>query len=560
MVINSDYEEGIVQSAFDLPIENEAKMSSRLLRDHEIDCVSTELDQVKCEMSSLKNKRARLRSRLNQLRAPTSSLPPETLSLIFQYACQLPDAIGDGDPHLPIILGGVSTHWREVAWSTSLLWTALAIEARHAQYASASTLSLLRLYLDNIGHRLLSLRILIPEEAEDGDDDTEWGQDDIGISEVVGLLFQNRTKIRKLFCDFMWPRWWDGIASHFNKTGSLGTAVFPNLEYIHLGVEDTPDLSWPTEDHGLKIQLAPRLTCVSLIRNAPPLPIPLGQLTRLILECLPIDQCMTLLKDCPNLTDYYCRKPGFPAELVPFLDEPLVLKHMKCFGWTFGDHDWDQLLLTRVHFPAILLFRLQEDYEDYVGHVSSELDLAHELFWPKLTTLQVVERVPNHFPFTDKFYFTECLPDSLKELHLFDVKAEESLQLFRLLTWDRSDKKNILPRLASLTLGGKYVDKIYLSSITGEALLDMLRSRHEGSEAKWKTHTRLGRLNLRCTRRCSTIDESEKWRCRFAEWQRAGLQELVDEGLELVTTDSEGVEVVWKKSASRSTFIPDVDT
>ncbi|KAF5351879.1 hypothetical protein D9756_007680 [Leucocoprinus leucothites] len=443
-------------------------MASQQLRDYEIECLSAELDQLDLEINSLQAKRAKLRSRLNQLRAPTSFLPPETLSLIFQHACELPDNIDGDDPHFPVVLGGVSTHWREAVWSTSSLWTALAISVKHARYASANVLSLLKLYFENIGARLLSIRLFVPEEAEDGDESTVHGAGDVAIDELFDLLFQNRKIIKKLLCDYMWHRWWFTISSRlFTLFQESDATVFPNLEHIHLGItDDSPESLWISseDDTSISHRLAPKLVHVSLMTSLPAFPLPLGQLTVLILEYLPIDQCMNFLKQCPNLTDYHCSKPREPSDLEPSLETPLVLERMECFGWSFGFSKRDYALYTKVQFPAIMRFKIEgrrEEQENDSYIPFSELCAAQKQFWPKLTTLEDLERESNHVSHTGARHLLECLPSSVEELHLWDVGEEEGELIWDLLTCDKPDQENRLPRLVMITIIGDYVDNLH---------------------------------------------------------------------------------------------------
>jgi hypothetical protein len=539
-------------------------MTSQQLRDYEVDFLSAEIDELDCEIYSLQEKRAKLRAHVNQLRAPTSFLPPETLSLIFQHACALPSTIDIDDPHFPIVLGGVSTHWRQGAWSTSSLWTAIAINVGHALYVSATTLSLLRLYFGNMKKRSLSLRIHVTEEAGDRDENEtqqlEPGK--VPIEELWNMLFQNRERIKGFFCDYFWRRWWSIVVKHFSTSLASDAMTFPNLEYLRLWTPEDDDNSGSSEsmtnveplDSTLPSQFAPRLHHASIVTHMPPIPLPLGQLTILILENIPVDRCVGLLKQCPKLTDYHCRKPQEPSDTEPLPETPLVLERMKCFGWTFGYSQWDYVLLTLVQMPVLLRFRIEAKHDllDNDIHIRTNMLIeAHEKFWPKLTTLEVFERTSNHTPHTDVEVLLKYLPSSVEELHLWDVTDDEGDYTCSLLTFDKPDQENVFPRLNMLTMIGEYVDNLHMRLCTdsydwsSSLLPDMLRSRREGPAEKWEKLVRLDCLFLGCRRR--KLEYEEKRNHNFSELQQAELQKFVDRGMKLITTDSEGTAVVWKE-------------
>ncbi|KXN90861.1 hypothetical protein AN958_03515 [Leucoagaricus sp. SymC.cos] len=458
-------------------------MTSQQLRDEELDLVSGELDQLDDEYLSLLTKRAKMRARLNGIRAPTSFLTTELLSFIFQYACFLPCLIDEDDPHLPIILSSVSTHWREVAHSVPSLWSQITVNVNHPCHASANTLSLLRLYLDNAGKHSLSLRITVlseDEEADDDDEDDDQTMRDAGdqfpIEDLLGLILEKRETI-----------------------------------------------------------------------------------TTLILEELPIDTCMQMLKQCPNLIHYRCRKVHLPSEFESRLEAPLVFEHMRTFGWTFGLCRWDNALIAQVELPAIQRFICEPRCGKDTGRTStsvasSELCAIQREFWPKLTTLKVLERKSNHCTITNADELFNCLPSSLEELRLSDVSVPEHRQICRLLTYGNG-QQDLFPRLNTLVMIGSFLEDLHYWMADYPALLVvMLQSRREGGEERWRNFSRLDCLYLGPKPRQSKSEKQRKHKLTLS--QRAKLQKFVDGGMRLITADSDGAETVWKESEPIDSLAP----
>jgi hypothetical protein len=526
-------------------------MTSQELSNYESDLATAEIDQTDREIDAVKEKCAKLRACLNQFRAPTSFLPPDALSLIFQHACALPPLLDEDDPHFPIILGSVSKHWRHVAWSTPSLWTAIVINVGHAQYASPNTLSLLRLYLDNFGRHYMSIRIYVPEEAEDGDEDESQKevQGRVPVKELWDMLFRYREVIKEFFCDYFWSRWWSIVVKSLGPNLDGKTTIFPNLKFLHLGIPGDPELPGAfavpgvTAGPALPPHFAPQLFHVSLMTRIPPVTLPCQQLTVLALEDIPVDRCIALLKKCPNLTDYAydCRNPSETSNSEPLLEAPLVLEHMGRFGWAFGYNDWDYVLLTQVQLLIVLHIRIEAKHEacDYDG-IRAELGAAHKIFWASLTTLEVLERGSTRIPWIATEDLLKWLPSSLKELHFWDVGDCEGDDIVNALTCDKSGQENILPGLNTLSLVGIYVNTLQNHARSVSSLLYMLRLRRGGSV------TRLDSLVLGCKRRRrENVTEED---LSLSESQEAELQKIVDGGMRLVTTDSEGNEVIWQES------------
>ncbi|KAF9449181.1 hypothetical protein P691DRAFT_576396 [Macrolepiota fuliginosa MF-IS2] len=514
----------------------------------EVDLLIEEIGRLDCEIDSLLEKRARLRCHLNQLQTYTSMLPTETLSLIFQHTCALAPDDEDANPYPPVILGAVSTHWRRVVWSTSSLWTALAIKVKHVQYASTATISLLRLYLENAGTRCVSLRIDVPEDAYD-ENEEEAGDGQVPVAELFHLALQHPERIKELCCDYFWPRWCSIVTAYAN---TKGVPMFSNLEHLHLGIQapDTPETLAEGEiDSSSLSSRVPRLDNVSLLGGVPPIPLPWEQITTLSLDSIPIDRCMALLKRCPNLTDYHCRRVLDTSVSEPLLRSTLTLKHVECFGWTFGYSQWDFALFKYVQLPLVERFKCERKHQDMSCDVRvrpSELLLVQKQFFSNMTTLADFERSSAHCITTEAVRLLRCLPSSVEDLHLVDVDDGEGNQISQILTLKEDSQDSILPRLSMLSTTGTFLNNLWMTMPDG-TFTGMIRSRREGSEKKWQTYSRLSCIYLSCKRDEVAPDELVGM-YGLSISQQAELQVFVDDGLRLVTTDSAGEATVWKPS------------
>ncbi|KAJ3513059.1 hypothetical protein NLJ89_g3164 [Agrocybe chaxingu] len=91
------------------------------------------IDQVEGILAKLVKRRAPLKSRINQMNSPINNiLPPEILSHIFTFC--LPDFSAfdtrkrdmRNNP-MPLLLGSICQHWRDIAWATPALWNTFSL-------------------------------------------------------------------------------------------------------------------------------------------------------------------------------------------------------------------------------------------------------------------------------------------------------------------------------------------------------------------------------------------------------------------------------------------------
>ncbi|KAF5362022.1 hypothetical protein D9756_002748 [Leucocoprinus leucothites] len=189
----------------------------------EISSIREELSHLDSITNDIAWKRAALLQRLDSLQSRTRALPPEILSLIFQYYVAAATCINRelvlspfghqsgyrqrNGPFPPMFLGSISHRWREIAWSTPQLWTSLSF---YASSANADSLAaMLGLYLTNLSGATLALGITF----EDRYSSLSWETDPIAL-----ILFQreNRRKIQALLLTLI-PLYWLDRMNHLPK-------------------------------------------------------------------------------------------------------------------------------------------------------------------------------------------------------------------------------------------------------------------------------------------------------------------------------------------------------
>src|SRR5437016_3740115 len=88
-----------------------------------------ELAELDALLERLRLKRYDLKRKINRLHSPVvRQLPPDVMSTIFEFC--LPDftdhqvtSSSKDDIYIPLSLGAICSHWRDIAWSTPSLWS-----------------------------------------------------------------------------------------------------------------------------------------------------------------------------------------------------------------------------------------------------------------------------------------------------------------------------------------------------------------------------------------------------------------------------------------------------
>ena len=122
-----------------------------------------ELAEIDALLERIKLKRYDLKRKINRLHSPiVRQLPPDIMSTIFELC--LPDFAKFStyytkeDLSFPLSLGAICSYWREIAWSTSSLWSSMVLHVQ-SKHNSHIVTGIAKEWLARSGRHPLSIRI-----------------------------------------------------------------------------------------------------------------------------------------------------------------------------------------------------------------------------------------------------------------------------------------------------------------------------------------------------------------------------------------------------------------
>ncbi|KAF9444911.1 hypothetical protein P691DRAFT_806434, partial [Macrolepiota fuliginosa MF-IS2] len=333
----------------------------------------------------LQKERAHLCHDANAKKARTRHLPPEILSLIFQYAAPPIDFEGPkyliGDEKLCEwsgpkkydrmrfvynTLARVSMHWHDVVISTPQLWTSFAIKVSPRKLDIKVVL--LRLLFTNSKNFHLDLKIKFKEVHNHHSQNPKF-------IELLHLFVANARRIR---------------------TFRLGNPPldFANQLKRRLVTMEYLRISWvPTQPRHLGVNFKARSLRRASLKSTSRVVLPWSTITSLHLNAVPIDICAGILlrARCPNLIEYFCRLPAYPThqDMDPYMPPDVVtFPHLTKFGWTCLGNlwQWNEAVFDIIHLPQLrTLYWLgakfdEEDspfYPQFFSHLSPTLETLH---------------------------------------------------------------------------------------------------------------------------------------------------------------------------------------
>lgn len=294
------------------------------------------------------------------MRSSTSVFPYEIISSIFQlvsppidfksrdfrteyahrhvYERETSD-FEDPGPLVAITLGAVSSHWRQVAWSTQDLWTSIALEVKEA--AAQSQAGLLNLYFTNAGNRSVSLELDFREYFLAYRRNKSHQSDASALTPIHAVILKYAPKINSLRLSAVPPEWVNSLSG-----------VFTSLEDLALGWPTNGQVK-PTQEFSFIDILA--LRRVTIRRLWAPLKLPWTQIVVLDLDRMTIDTCVELLIGCHNLEEYSIREPSFtPSDRRhPSLNGIITLSNLRTLIWTCLPDAWSTAMLEHVRFSRL---------------------------------------------------------------------------------------------------------------------------------------------------------------------------------------------------------------
>lgn len=326
----------------------------------EIRFIEDETRRLDDLISQLRKERAGLLRRLNDIHALTSEFPYEIISSIFRDVCPPIDLktrdfrteyahrhpyerrssdFEDPGPLIPIMLGAVSSRWRQIAWSTQDLWTSIALEVKEAQVQSQARL--LDLYFGNAGGLSVSLELDFREYFLAHHRNKNSEGDENPLAPIHAVILKYSPKIQILRLSAVPPEWVDSLSG-----------VFTSLEDLSLGWPTNGQIK-PTQHFSFIDILA--LRRVTIRRLWAPLKLPWTQMVVLDLDRMTIDTCVELLIECRNLEEYSVREPSFtPSDRRhPSLDGTITLDNLRILIWTCLPDAWSIAMLEHVRFSRL---------------------------------------------------------------------------------------------------------------------------------------------------------------------------------------------------------------
>ncbi|KAJ3566883.1 hypothetical protein NP233_g6716 [Leucocoprinus birnbaumii] len=280
--------------------------------------------------------------KLNFQHTPTMVLPPETLSQIFQESIKpsvdraTSSDVNDGMFNKLRILQ-VCSRWRQVALSSPSFWVHFS-SSFHNLKTMESLAHILGLHLRHSGS--LPLHIVIVRTGVHTP--LNYGTDGVLIHESIDAeLVPALGRVKALRLD------------HLSFMGFVG--LFQHASHL-TGLESLciEGLSQPVRLAG-----CPSLHNLTIVNSShAEISVNAHIIHTLNLESVPVDLCVRLLFECPNLESYSMTEPMNPIthdihSVCPGHRVMVVLSKMKEFTWTLSGSDWDNLIWGHLDLPAI---------------------------------------------------------------------------------------------------------------------------------------------------------------------------------------------------------------
>lgn len=246
--------------------------------------LEAEVSLIETMIERLVSRRARLQGRMNAL-SPICQLSPEILVKIFQMTCYLSE---DSNQHItPLFFGGICKDWREIAWSTPLLWNTISVKVWRRRHATQ--ISLLGEWLQRAQSSPLSIKLT-------SDDESDKTIPTSGCFRPVMELLITRAEYWQTFDCVLPPRCHDVLLNH----------NFPLLTSVSLRPPTIGPMSTSIRLPNMFLWATPRLVHVDLSGyDFSAMLLPLGQLQRFKIDSLIVSGFFELLRLSRALKECY---------------------------------------------------------------------------------------------------------------------------------------------------------------------------------------------------------------------------------------------------------------
>lgn len=442
----------------------------------------------------------------NAVQSPIYVLPPEILSLIFQFVCPslnlnkhygIEQEGGKSTRRFQFNLSAVSAFWRQVVFSTPHLWTSVDISTLPISVGHAS--EILRVFFTGSGELPISIGLSFFHLLD--------------VDEMASPISPNYPKSRIQELHLNQPP-----ESLISDLTSSYTSLFR--------------LSISSPQYKAKV-LSLDVPCSHLTLQHTTMRVELhsATITNLHLRELREDVCLELLKVCVNMVEFRCRSPNSENFPIPLPTSPFTLPHLKTLEWSLCTQSIvDRAMLRNIRVPALeTLVWVEEDDEDL--EVTDPRITFFEHLPPTLSTLQMDGP-------TDGFEFSSAASDLIRrELNVDHLlmrnchgKNINSLLHDLILNEEKPERPIGLPRLKTITI--HYSANQPLISVNFDTLLQVVESRLRHRSQSFPQRS----MHLNMFVDSGLVD----WPIEFKE----GVKDLVRRGLEVEFTEK-SVPISW---------------
>lgn len=321
-------------------------------------------DKITHLIPYLRRQGALVSDRVNALQSLTRNLAPETLAIIFEYACLTnrsalgtPSRDGFHPNHFQLTLAAVSSLWRQTVFSSPQLWTCISLRFNDWRLMGGR-LCLLRLYLTRSGILKLDIHFSFDNGGSQiyrGSSQNPLPQPNVLIHTSVDyVILNNLNRIRSLRLVAASPNWF----LHTSQLSQLTTFSFvcdTNSQNSNT-LRTLPLASFSNCPHLQELCLSGILSID--LHHGPHW----STITILKLYLVELNTSLTLLALCTNLVEYHNRFPRrgtTPTSSLPWLKET-TRPMLKVFQWdilSFADQA-ELRMLEHLHLPSLQTLQL----------------------------------------------------------------------------------------------------------------------------------------------------------------------------------------------------------
>ena len=291
-----------------------------------------ELASIETITSQLARRRASCRRRINELSSTTARVPSEILIEIFRIACQpVKNGRRTRKAVTPLFIGSICRQWRDVAWSTPLLWNTILLHISRKHHGTQ--VQLLRDRLLKARSAPLNIRLTAEDDAH------------CAVETIMRILVTSSDYW--LTFDSLLPPLNHDIFKNIN---------FPMLTSVSLHISGSTFTTSHTHPVNNMFLIAPKLVDVYLDCYSSSVMLPWEQVRRFRSGALSVAECVKVLRQSPNLEECYFRYTDYPDGLI----SETVISHaqLKYLDIVIEDF-WSMSLFDRITLPSLSNLRIQ---------------------------------------------------------------------------------------------------------------------------------------------------------------------------------------------------------